>query len=47
MTDNQAKEKCVDVALATKMLYFAALPAAYDVACSSRVIRTTCPWCVR
>jgi len=28
----QAKEKCVDVALATKMLYFAALPAAYDVA---------------
>jgi len=27
-----AKEKCVDVALATKMLYFAAIPAAYDVA---------------
>ena len=26
------KEKCVDVALATKMLYFAAIPAAYDVA---------------
>jgi len=26
------KEKCVDVALATKMLYLAALPGAYDVA---------------
>jgi uncharacterized LabA/DUF88 family protein len=26
------KEKCVDVALATNMLYFAAIPAAYDIA---------------
>lgn len=26
------REKCVDVAVATKMLYFAAIPGAYDVA---------------
>jgi len=30
--ESRGKEKCVDVALATKMLYFAAVPAAYDVA---------------
>ena len=28
----QPKEKCVDVALATSMLYFAAIPYAYDIA---------------
>ena len=28
----EAKEKCVDILLATKMLYFAALPDVYDVA---------------
>ena len=28
----EPKEKCVDIALATSMLYFAALPSAYDVA---------------
>jgi len=32
MTDIRPRRSCVDVALATKMLYFAALPAAYDVA---------------
>ncbi|MDX2087896.1 MAG: NYN domain-containing protein [Kofleriaceae bacterium] len=30
-TRRAPKEKCVDVALATKMLYLAALPAAYDI----------------
>jgi hypothetical protein len=28
----EQKEKCVDIALATSMLYFAAIPGAYDVA---------------
>jgi hypothetical protein len=28
----EAKEKCVDISLATSMLYFAAIPFAYDIA---------------
>src|SRR5437899_5914086 len=28
----EPKEKCVDVSLATSMLYFAAIPFAYDIA---------------
>src|SRR5207249_5432413 len=31
-TQERQKEKCVDIALATDMLYFAALPYAYDIA---------------
>ena len=30
--DFEAKEKCVDIALATSMLYYAAMPSAYDIA---------------
>lgn len=30
--DFEPKEKCVDIALATEMLYYAAIPGAYDVA---------------